>query len=372
LAALERSSLLESLELADAGIAIADAKTQSIVYVNRAFERQSGYSAADMQGKNCRILQGPSTDRATVAKIRAALNAGQPVRVDILNYDKDGERYWSDLSIAPVHGPDGTVRAFVSAFSNITARVEMAMRLQASLARAQSADRAKSTFLARMRHELRTPLNAVIGFADMMSMRVFGPLNDRYGRYADDIGASGRHLLDLVERILELSRLEHDGRPFRAGPVDLAEIADQAAVLARGDIETFGARLEVVRDGAPLAAGDALALRQIAVNLIANAARHGKRGGRIVLRTGRAGDEGAYLSVADDGPGLPASVLANLGTPFIGERADTAGKGGLGLGLAISIELATRMGGYLKVENAEIGALATLTLPARARDSQAA
>jgi len=121
-----------------------------------------------------------------------------------------------------------------------------------------------------------------------------------------------------------------------------------------------------------LAPGDALALRQIAVNLIANAARHGKRGGCIVLRSGRARDGGAYLSIADDGPGLPASVLANLGAPFVGERSDTAGKGGLGLGLAISIELAKRMGGDLTVENAAPGVLATLTLPARARDSQAA
>lgn len=368
----ERDLLYASLDLAEAGIAIAETTTENIVYVNRAFERISGFFAADILGKNCRILQGAGTDRATVAKIRAALDSGRSIRVDILNYTKDGKPFWSDLSLAPVRGADGKIRAYVSTFSDITERVEMTARLQASLARAQSADRAKSTFLARMSHELRTPLNAVIGFADMMSMRIFGPLDDRYARYAEDIGASGRHLLDLVERILELSRMEHDGRPLRADPVDLAEIAEQAAVLARGDVEAFGAKLAVARDGVALAPGDALALRQIAVNLIANAARHGKRGGCIVLRSGRARDGGAYLSIADDGPGLPASVLANLGAPFVGERSDTAGKGGLGLGLAISIELAKRMGGDLTVENAAPGVLATLTLPARARDSQAA
>ncbi|MCM0021280.1 MAG: PAS domain-containing protein, partial [Tagaea sp.] len=216
LASLERYGLLESLELADAGIAIADAQTQALVHVNRAFERMTGYSAAETIGKNCRFLQGPATDRTTVASIREGLVARQPVRVDILNYTKSGTPFWSDLSIAPVRRPDGTVFAFVSAFKDITARVEMTARLEASLARAESADRAKSAFLARMSHELRTPLNAVIGFAEMMTMRVFGPMNDRYARYAEDIGQSGRHLRDLVERILEMSRLEHEDRPLRA------------------------------------------------------------------------------------------------------------------------------------------------------------
>ncbi|MCM0020847.1 MAG: PAS domain-containing protein [Tagaea sp.] len=363
----EREILSESLAIAESGIAIADAEDGKLVYVNRAFERMTGYSAAEIIGKNCRILQGPATDRATVAALREGIAAGRPVRVDILNYAKNGAPYWSELSIAPVRRPDGTVRAFVSAFSDITARVEMTARLETSLARAESADRAKSAFLARMSHELRTPLNAVIGFAEMMTMRVFGPMNDRYARYAEDIGQSGRHLRDLVERILEMSRLEHEDRPLRADTVDLADIAEQAAVLTRGDIDAAGATLEISRGGDSSVVGDALALRQIAVNLIANAARHGRKGGHIEVRTG-----GAILSVIDDGPGLPAAVLANPGTPFVGARADTADNSGLGLGIAISVELAKRMGGRVEMVNARRGAVVSLILPARERRNNAA
>jgi PAS domain S-box-containing protein len=367
LASLERNSLLESLELADAGIAISGAQTQALVYVNRAFERMTGYSAVEILGKNCRLLQGKATDRATVARIREGLAAGKPVRVDIFNYRKNGTPYWADLSIAPIRGPDGIVRAFVSAATDITARVELAARLETSLARAESADRAKSAFLARMSHELRTPLNAVIGFAEMMTMRVFGPLNDRYASYAEDIGHSGRHLRDLVERILEMSRLEHEDRPLRADAVDLADIAEQAAVLARADVDAAGATLTIWRGGASGVVGDALALRQIAVNLIANAARHGRKGGNIEVRTG-----GAILSVVDDGPGVPAAVLANLGTPFVGGRAETADHSGLGLGIAISMELAKRMGGRVELVNAKRGAVASLILPAPERRDTAA
>ncbi|MFM7344384.1 MAG: ATP-binding protein [Tagaea sp.] len=367
----ERDELLASLNLADVGIAIADADTQEIVFVNRAFETMTGYTTADMRGKNCRILQGAGTDRAEVAKIRAAIDAGRPVRTDILNYTKDGAPYWNDLSIAPMRGPNGEIRAFVSAFRDVTARVEMTARLENSLARANAADRAKSAFLARMSHELRTPLNAIIGFSETIRLRVMGPLPERYAEYAGDIHDSGRHLLALVERILEMARLEADGRALDARPVDLAEIARAAATLSRAAIDDAAAQLVLELDGPVPALGDPTALRQIAVNLIANAARHGKKGGTIRVRA-FAADGRARLEVTDDGPGLDAELLGRLGTPFLNRRSDTADGQGVGLGLAISMELAKRMGGSLAIANAHPGARATLDMPAAAAARSAA
>ncbi len=359
----QREDLLHCLNVADAGIAIADARTQALRFVNPAFERMTGYSAAEVLGKNCRVLQGPETDPATVARIRENLRNGKPVRVDILNYHKDGTPYWSDLNIAPIRASDGAINGFVGAFLDVTERVRMTADLNDALTRAHAADRAKSAFLARMSHELRTPLNAIIGFAEIIGMRLMGPLSDRYVNYAGDIRDSGTHLLALVESILEISRLEADARPFEKSAVDLAEVAHAAATLARPAIDGAAAHLEVEKLGPAPVVGDATALRQIAVNLLVNAARHGRKGGRIVLRTGATPDGFARLTVLDDGPGFPDDVLASVGVPFSGRRSEIADSSGLGLGLAISMDLAKRMGGALEVVNANPGARVTLDLP---------
>jgi signal transduction histidine kinase len=222
-----------------------------------------------------------------------------------------------------------------------------------------------------MSYELRTPLNAIIGFAEVMSARLMGPLPERYANYADDIRDSGKHLLALVERILEMSRLEADSRPFEDRPVDLAEIARAAATLTRPEVDGAAGRIEIESGGPAIARGDATALRQIAVDLLVNAARHGRKGGRIVVRTGPGAGGRVRLTVADDGPGLPGDVLTGAGVPFLGRRSEVADGSGLGLGLAISTELVGRMGGNLELANADPGARVTLDMPAAeaARDA---
>ena len=359
----ERDELLSGLDVAEAAIAIADAETQEIRFVNSAFERMTGYTAAEMMGRNCRVLQGPASAPEAVARLRDAIAASKPVRVEILNYRKDGTPYWSDLSIAPIRRPDGTAKGFVSAFLDVTARVRMTDKLSEALARAHAADRAKSTFLARMSHELRTPLNAIIGFAEVMRLRLMGPLSDRYADYAGDILDSGRHLLDLVERILEMSQIESDGRVFETSVVDLSAVARAAVTLARASLDAATVQLILDLSDAAPALGDPTALRQIALNLLVNAARHGRKGGTIRVRTCALHNDRVLLEVTDDGPGIAPDVIEKLGTPFLNRRADTADGEGVGLGLAISMELAKRMGGTLEIVNANPGARATLIVP---------
>jgi PAS domain S-box-containing protein len=366
-----RDELLRSLDVADAGVAITDGETQVVRYVNSAFERITGYTAVEMTGRSFQVLQGQSTDPVAAAKIREAIVSGRPVRVDILNHRKNSEPFWSDLSIAPVLDADGKVTGFVSSFHDISDRVHMTERLNEALLRTRAADQAKSIFLARMSHELRTPLNAIIGFADAMSARVLGPLSDRYVGYARDIHDSGAHLLSLIERILEMARLGNDARPIDSVAVDLADVARAAAVLASSEIDSAGANLRVASHGPAIALGDATALRQIAVNLLVNAARHGQKNGNIELRTGPGPDGTVHLTVCDDGPGLPLEVLSSAGTPFLGRSSDIADGAGLGLGIAISTELAARMGGRLSFTNTSPGACVTLHVPA-ANGSRAA
>jgi PAS domain S-box-containing protein len=359
----ERDGILGSLAMADASIAIADPRTLCLLYVNPAFERVTGYSAAEAIGKNCRFLQGPATDAATVAKVRESIAEGRPVRVDILNYRKDGSAFWSDLSIGPIRSSDGELRGFVGACFDISDRVRMADDLRSALVRARNADHAKSVFLARMSHELRTPLNAIIGFSEFMHLGTMGPLSERYAQYAGHIHDSGHHLLSLVERILEMARMEADGRVIETHPVDLLEIARSAVILSQSAIDSARAHISIDGLGPSIVQGEATALRQIVVNLVTNAARHGRKDGTIRVRVMPADSTCVQLEVTDDGPGIPPDLIERIGTPFLTGRADTADGQGVGLGIAISAELARRMGGRLEILNATPGVRATLTMP---------
>jgi len=360
----ERELLLQSLSIADSAISIANAEDGNLIYVNRAFEGITGYSRDELLGRNCRMLQGPGTSPATVAKIRESIAAARPVRVDILNYTKDGTPYWSDLSIAPVRDAEGAVQVFVSAFSDVTPRVQMEERLRALVQRAEAANNAKDSFLARMSHELRTPLNAVIGYADLMLMGINGTLGDRHRAYMNDVAASGRHLLAIVEDVLEMARLQQGVRALAAERFDPAGELGKAAALAAAETAKSNATLEIQAEPGLVALGDALAYRQIAVNLIANAARHGRVGGRIVARLTAAPGSRVRLEIADNGPGFSSEMLAQIGKPFLSRSTFVADKGGAGLGLAIAVELAKRMDGEVTVENTAVGALATLDMPA--------
>ncbi len=360
----ERELLLHSLSIADSAIAIASAADGNLVYVNRAFERITRYSQAEILGRNCRFLQGAGTSLATVARIREAVAVARPVRVDILNYAKDGAPYWADLSIAPVRDAEGNLRAFVSAFSDVTPRVEMEERLRALVQRAEAANSAKDSFLARMSHELRTPLNAVIGYADLMLMGINGTLSEGHRNYMRDVASSGKHLLAIVEDVLEMARLQQGERALAVERFDPAVELGKAAAIAAAETTKAGAKLEIEAEPGLAALGDPLAFRQIAINLIANAARHGRAGGHIVARLASAPGERVRLQVADDGPGFAADLLTQIGTPFLGKSSFVADKGGAGLGLSIAVELAKRMNGELTVENATVGAVAILDLPA--------
>jgi PAS domain S-box-containing protein len=367
----ERELLLHTLSIADSAIAIGSADDGNIVYVNRAFERITRYPQGEVLGRNCRMLQGPGTSPATVAKIREAVAKARPIRVDILNYAKDGTPYWSDLSIAPVRDAEGVLRAFVSAFSDVTPRVEMEDRLRALVQRAEAANSAKDSFLAHMSHELRTPLNAVIGYTDMMLMGINGTLSDRHRGYINDVAASGRHLLAIVEDVLEMARLQQGTRTVAVERFDPAVELREAAALTAAETAKAGSRLEIVAEPGLAATGNALAFRQIAVNLIVNAARHGRPGGRIAARLSAAPNARVQMQIADDGPGFAPNQLAQIGRPFLCKSSFVADKGGAGLGLAIAVELAKRMDGDLLVENAAVGAVATLDLPAAAPEFRA-
>ena len=244
-------------------------------------------------------------------------------------------------------------------------------------AEAEAASRAKSEFLAMMSHELRTPLNAVIGYADLLDLGMGGQLTAEQRQQVSRIAASGKHLLGLVNELLDLSKVEAGRLILQIGVASVGHIVDAALALVQPAAEARGIDLggQCFGDGNAQFEGDEDRVRQILVNLLNNAVKFTEPGGSVSVLCGTADrpDLGArltsgawvYLRVTDTGLGIPSNRLGSIFDPFVQvERGHTRPADGAGLGLTISRRLARLMKGDLTVESvAGRGSTFTLWLP---------
>lgn len=234
--------------------------------------------------------------------------------------------------------------------------------------RAEEANLAKSRFLATMSHELRTPLNAILGFSEVMKAEVFGAhVTPTYKEYAGDIHESGQHLLNLINEILDLSRIEAGRYELNEESVNLAYIVEDCHHLLKLRAKNRGIaiRESVEADLSPVWA-DERAMRQIVLNLLSNAIKFTPQGGEIRLGVGRTSAGGQFISVADTGPGIPEeeipTVLASFGQ---GTLAIKTAEQGAGLGLPIVKGLIDLHGGGFSIESRlREGTKVTVTLQA--------
>ena len=220
--------------------------------------------------------------------------------------------------------------------------------------RAEAANSAKSRFLATMSHELRTPLNAILGFSEVMKSEMFGPMeNPKYTEYAGNILESGRHLLHLINEILDLTRIESGRYELHEEPVRLADITDECHRLLK--LRAEGKGIDVAEEGPtdlPVVWADQRAMRQICLNLMSNALKFTPKGGRITLSVGTMPDGGQFLAVRDTGPGIPEEEIPKVLLAFgQGALAHQTAEGGAGLGLAIVKNLIELHGGSLILES---------------------
>lgn len=222
---------------------------------------------------------------------------------------------------------------------NLIAELETAKAIsEEARRRAEEANLAKSRFLATMSHELRTPLNAILGFSEIMQEEVLGPLgNETYKGYVSDINASGSHLLNLINEILDLSRIEAGRHELREEALKLAHVVEDAKHMV--DIKAKTKNVKVIlnaEESMPLLWADERAVRQIALNLLSNALKFTPTGGQVTINVGWTSAGGQYFSVTDTGPGIPEEeipvVLSSFGQ---GSIAIKSAEEGTGLGLPI-------------------------------------
>ncbi|MGE4373591.1 MAG: ATP-binding protein [Xanthobacter sp.] len=244
--------------------------------------------------------------------------------------------------------------------------VELAQKYSEERNRAESANRAKSEFLANMSHELRTPLNAIIGFSEIMESGMFGPLGSaKYSEYCSDIKDSGKYLLDVINDILDMSKIEAGRMQLEVEEIALGEIIADAmrvtAVNANEKNISMTAEPEEPLD----IHGDRRALKQVLLNLLSNAVKFTPEGGNITVKARMRGDT-AMIAIVDSGIGIARDALARLGRPFEQvESQFTKTHKGSGLGLAIAKSLVELHGGTMRIRSEEgSGTAVVVRLPA--------
>ncbi len=273
---------------------------------------------------------------------------------------------------------DDELGALARAFNAMAADVERALATtEQARAEAETASRAKSRFLANMSHELRTPINAIIGYSELLLQEVAGPISDGQRAHLERLRISGRHLISLVDDVLDFARMESDRLRVEDATASALQTAADAAAVVEPAAGAKGVRLRAPGEHTMdlRYRGDPKRVQQILINLLTNAIKFTGPGGAVDLRIDEhGGDDGAHVrfTVSDTGTGIPGTRLEEIFQPFVQlEDGLTRTQGGAGLGLSISRRLAELMGGTLTAESRKgIGSLFTLELP-RAEDAPA-
>jgi cell cycle sensor histidine kinase DivJ len=267
---------------------------------------------------------------------------------------------WVELAFAPAgerdrtcalslrHGPDGRLYAIAR---DATAERSREAALEAARQEAENLNTGKSRFLANMSHELRTPLNAVMGFSDVMRSQLFGELSPRYLEYAQLIHESGQHLLDLINDVLDMSKIEAERYQLQLEAFDARDAVAGALRLTRVQADAAGVSLRGVTPAHPLEVeADKRAVKQIVLNLVSNALKFTPRGGSVTVTADGHGDS-FELVVTDTGIGIAEDDLTRLGQPYEQAGDFSQRARGTGLGLSLVRAFAELHGGEMTIES---------------------
>ncbi|HXJ00442.1 MAG TPA: ATP-binding protein [Micropepsaceae bacterium] len=306
-----------------------------------------GYAPGELAGMAPAELSHPD-DRHAVEIAFAEARMGRSAAAELRFKTKKGTYVWSELRCRPVRGE------IVAVTRDITRRKAHERQLIEARDQAEEASRAKSRFLANMSHELRTPLNAIIGFSEVMTQQLFGPLGtQRYLEYTRLINESGSHLLGLINSILDMSKIEA-GR-FTVVPqlFDLEDIVNQARGFVSLQAERAGIELRhSIAPAVRQVRADKRAVLQILINLLSNGVKYTQQGGHVSV-TAELIAGGLQIAVSDTGVGIGEADLARLGQPFEQVESEyTRSKEGTGLGLALVRALTHLHGGTMTLSSA--------------------
>ncbi|WP_428422487.1 PAS domain-containing sensor histidine kinase [Methylibium sp.] len=366
-AKLMEARFRDLLESTPDGIVMAN-PTGHVVIANSQAEKLFGYEPGELRGKSVDLLLPERYRRAHVTHRsnyflqprKRAMGSG----LDLAGLRKDGTEFPIEISLSPLRTEES---AFVmSAIRDISERKRFERALQEKNDELASANQAKDRFLASMSHELRTPLNAIIGFTGTLLMRLPGPLNDEQGKQLRTVQTSARHLLALINDLLDVAKIEAGKVDLEIEPIDGKAVIEEVAATLRPQAEGKGLELIVDLPEPPsLLHTDRRALSQIVINLTGNAIKFTESGSiRLTLRQ-EGGAGVTRISVADTGIGIPVEDQSKLFGAFSRVTSSRPrAPEGTGLGLHLSQKLAMLLGGHIAfVSESGKGSTFTLTLP---------
>lgn len=343
----------------------------NIEWANAAFSALTEYEVDEVVGeKPGELLRGPATDSGLAARIDAKVSRGEPVNEELLYYSKSRRPFWADIEIHPVKDENGELENFIITYTDITERLRYTQQLIKAKSSAEAASRAmlkvkgaaekanrsKSQFLANMSHEIRTPLNGIIGFSELLvTTPDLDP--DEAQAHLHTIRNSGRHLLSLVNDILDLSKIESAKMTVEQATFSPHHVLAEVISLSR--VQASQKSLELTckwtTDVPKTIEGDPARLRQVLLNLIGNALKFTETGGVTVTASvvkDSAGKAEVAFDVQDTGIGIASENLSKIFQPFSQEDETVTRRfGGTGLGLTISKRIAELLGGDLDVES---------------------
>lgn len=299
-------------------------------------------------GANVYQLMPPKVSARRASYAQLAIAEGRVVHFEDESHDR-----WYEISIAPYPVPKGDIPRVLIIAHEITVRKQSEQRLREATALAESANRSKTEFMAAMSHELRTPLNAIIGFSDIISREMFGPVGERYREYGNDINSAGLHLLAMINDILDISRIEIGAFTLSSEEVTPVALAESTIRLVATRAEQNAVRLiSSIPEGMPLLNVDVRRTKQVLLNLLANAVKFTPAGGGVALSARMNADGGLAFMVSDTGIGMSPTDIAIALSPFgqVDSGLDRRFEG-VGLGLPLAKSLVELHGGSLDVES---------------------
>ncbi len=336
-----------------------------ITWVNETFCRATGYTSEEAIGRRMGdLLNGEETDPQAVQEIIGVIETKKPIRTQLINYVKSGEKKWVEVSIFPILDDQGEISMIINVERDITAQKEHEIQLSQARVAAEEGARAKTDFLATMSHEIRTPMNGIVGMADLL---IQSGLNDEQKVFAETIIQSGDSLVQIINDILDLTKLDADKLDVESVPFALMSCFETSLSLLRPIASDKGLELRF-SETSPIPStvtGDPGRLRQILLNLLGNAIKFTSEGEVHVLVGWDENSHELSVEVRDTGVGIALERIEAIFEKFSQAESDTTRKfGGTGLGLTISRLLAEKMGGNITAKSSlGEGSSFFLTLP---------
>jgi two-component system cell cycle sensor histidine kinase PleC len=364
----EKSALLEAtVEHITQGISVFDKNMELLVF-NKRFLKELGFPEnLGRTGTNIESFFRYNAERGEYGEGNVDRLVQERLDLAKMAEPHSFERRRPDGSVLQIIGrpmPDA-IGGFVTTYTDITELVQTQEKLAEATQKAEHANRAKSDFLSRMSHELRTPLNAIIGFSQLLELYFSKNIEDKQKEYIANILGAGNHLLDLINEILDLSKIEAGRVSLEMEQVDISSLVIDSVDLVKPLSKDQDIELQIGRLETKTLCTDEKRLKQIIVNLLSNAIKYNRPGGNVLIECHeQKTDKSLIISVKDTGIGIPDDKEIDLFEPFNRFSAEDTDIEGTGLGLSICKKLIELMGGTISYErNQDIGSTFSITIP---------